>query len=42
MLVLVLFAGVGAGRARVVIFVFKNTKFCKFYFAKHVHTYSKQ
>lgn len=42
MLVLVLFAGVGAGRAGVVIFVFKNTKFCKFYFAKHVHTYSKQ
>lgn len=36
------FARVGEGRARVVIFVFESTKFYKFYFAKHVHTYSKQ
>ena len=36
------FAGVGGGGAGVVIFVFKKTQFCKFYFAKHVHTYSKQ
>lgn len=36
------FAGVGEGRAGAVIFVFKKTQFCKFYFAKHVHTYSKQ
>lgn len=35
------FARVGGG-AGMVIFVFKNTKFYKFYFAKHMHTYSKQ